>query len=200
MHEQLFLPVGPRDHVRGSDQAMVTLVEYGDYQCPYCGAAFPIVKALEDHFGPELRVVFRNFPLRELHAHAEAAAEAAEAAAAQGRFWQMHDILFENQADLSERALASYGRLVVDDPERWQNDIKRRVFLGRVEEDFLSGVQSGVSGTPTFYLNGRRHEGSYKLEVLARAVEAELRALREYPGSRDAACAMTTARSSKLSW
>jgi protein-disulfide isomerase len=177
MHEQLVLPVGARDHSRGSDQALVTLVEYGDYQCPYCGAAYPIVKALQEYFGTRLRVVFRNFPLRALHAHAVAAAEAAEAAAAQGRFWQMHDMLFENQADLSERALASYSRLVVDDPERWLHDVKRRAFLARVEEDFLSGVQSGVSGTPTFYLNGRRHEGSYKLEVLVRAVEAELRAV-----------------------
>lgn len=177
MREQLVLPVGSRDHFRGSAQAPVTLVEYGDYQCPYCGAAYPIVKALESQFGPKLRVVFRNFPLRALHAHAEAAAEAAEAAAAQGRFWQMHDVLFENQTDLSERALASYSRLVVDDPERWLHDVQRRAFLARVEEDFSSGVQSGVSGTPTFYLNGRRHEGSYRLEALARAVEAELRAV-----------------------
>jgi len=172
MTHRLALPVTLRDHVQGPAAAAVTLVEYGDYQCPYCGAAYPVVKELQRLFRDELRLVFRNFPLRELHAHAEAAAEAAEAAGAQGRFWEMHDVLFENQTDLSAGALVEYGRRVLDDPARWADDLLRRAFLSRVQEDFASGLRSGVAGTPTFYLNGMRHEGAHDLNSLAAAVEA----------------------------
>ena len=172
MFNRLVLPVGTRDHVQGYEHAPVTLVEYGDYQCSYCGAAYPIVKQLQSLYPAELRLVFRNFPLREVHARAQTAAEAAEAAGAQGRFWEMHDLLFENQADLSEAALVGYGRSVLEDPVRWLADLRRRAFRSRVQQDFLSGVQSGVTGTPTFYVNGIRHEGPFDLDSLAAAVEA----------------------------
>jgi len=177
MFVQLSKQIDDRDHVRGPNNARVTLVEYGDFQCPYCGLAYPIVRALEKLVGQDLRVVFRNFPLREVHARAESAAEAAEAAGAQGSFWEMHDVLFENQAELSEAALLRYASRVVDDRARWLRDVRERRFLNRVEEDFVSGVMSGVRGTPTFYVNGRRHDGTFDLDSLARAVERELRAV-----------------------
>lgn len=175
MTVHLSRPVDDRDHARGPEDARVTLVEYGDFQCPYCGLAYPIVKALEKLVGNELRVVFRNFPLRDVHAQAEAAAQAAEAAGAQGAFWEMHDLLFENQADLTAPALLRYASHVVADATRWARDVRRRTFMIRVEEDFVSGVMSGVRGTPAFYVNGRRHDGAFDLDSLARAVERELR-------------------------
>lgn len=177
MSTQLKKPVDESDHARGASDARVTLVEYGDFQCPYCGRAYPIVRELERLAGNDLRVVFRHFPLREVHTHAEAAAEAAEAAAVQGSFWPMHDLLFENQGDLSAPALLRYASRVVGDTDRWLRDMRERTFMDQVDKDFASGVMSGVSGTPTFYVNGRRHDGAFDLDSLARAVERELRAI-----------------------
>ena len=160
-----------RDHIQGSADAAVTLVEYGDYQCPYCGAAYPIVKELQARMGDRLRFVFRNFPISTSHPHAEQAAEAAEASAAQGRFWEMHDLLYENQTQLRDQDLYAYAEQLGIDVERFDKDLAEHVHAARVREDFMSGVRSGVNGTPTFYINGVRHDDSYELETLLGALE-----------------------------
>jgi protein-disulfide isomerase len=170
---RLTLPVGERDHVQGPADAPVTLVEYGDYECPYCGEAYPIVKALQQRLGERLRFVFRNFPLANAHPHAEHAAEAAEAAAAQGedRFWAMHDRLYEHQRALDDAHLEGHAAAVGLDVERFDREMEEGRYRERVREDFLSGVRSGVNGTPTFYINGARHDDSYDLGVLLAAAE-----------------------------
>jgi protein-disulfide isomerase len=168
----LTLPVGERDHAQGPADAPVTLVEYGDYECPSCGGAYPIVKGLQRRLGSRLRFVFRNFPLNEMHPHAEAAAEAAEAAGAQGKFWEMHDLLFENQEALEVDSLATYARQAGVEAKRWLHDLERRAFMERVREDFMSGARSGVNGTPTFFINGHRHDDSFDEATLLRALEA----------------------------
>jgi len=169
---QLTLPVDDgRDHVQGSAGAPVTLVEYGDYECPYCGAAYPIVKQLQAGLGERLRFVFRNFPISTSHPHAEQAAEAAEAAAAQGRFWEMHDHLYEHQRRLADDDLRGYAAELGLDVERFEDELARHVHAARVSEDFMSGVRSGVNGTPTFYINGSRYDDSYDAETLLAALE-----------------------------
>ena len=156
----------------GLAPAPVTLVQYGDYECPYCGAAYPIVKEIQQRLGDRLRFVFRNFPITTAHPHAELAAEAAEAAGAQGKFWEMHDALFEHQRALDDGHLEGYAGAVGLDVERFDREMEDRVYAGRVREDFMSGVRSGVNGTPTFFINGRRHDDSYDLETLLAAIEA----------------------------
>jgi protein-disulfide isomerase len=151
-------PVSERDHVAGPDDAPVTLVEYGDYECPYCRMAYPIVKAAQRELGDRLRLVFRNFPLKEAHPHAQHAAEAAEAAAAQGKFWQMHDAIFEHQHALEDKDLVRYARSLGLDAERLARELEAGTYAKRVRDDFRSGVRSGVNGTPTFFVNGERHE------------------------------------------
>ena len=158
---KLALPVGTRDHVQGGEHASITLVEYGDYECPHCGRAYPIVKAVQKHFGKKLRFVFRNFPLNEAHPHAEVAAETAEAAAAQGMFWEMHDALFENQGALDVDDLIVYATNLGLDVERVARELQARVHLPRVKEDFMSGVRGGVNGTPTFFVDGERFDGDW---------------------------------------
>jgi protein-disulfide isomerase len=171
-HPALTVPVSDgRDHIQGSADAPVTLVEYGDYECPYCGAAYPIVKEVQARMGDRLRFVFRNFPITTSHPHAEQAAEAAEAAAAQGSFWDMHDALYENQKRLGDEDLRAYAEELGLDLERFGGELGEHVHEARVHEDFLSGVRSGVNGTPTFYINGARHDDSYELETLLAAVE-----------------------------
>jgi protein-disulfide isomerase len=150
-----------RDHVAGPASAPVTLVEYGDYQCPYCGMAYPIVKSLQQALGDELRFVFRNFPLRDSHPHAEHAAEAAESAGAQGKYWAMHDTLYENQEALDDRALLEYGARIGIDARQLATDLQDGTYRTRVREDFRSGVRSGVNGTPTFFITGTRYDGSW---------------------------------------
>jgi protein-disulfide isomerase len=167
---RLALPVGERDHAQGPESAPVTLVEYGDYECPYCGAAYPIVKEVQRRMGDRLRFVFRNFPLTEIHPHAGHAAEAAEAAAAQGRFWEMHDHLYEHQQELDDDHLLQAAAGLGLDTERFEREMAEHAHVGRVREDFLSGVRSGVNGTPTFFINGVRHDGSYDLETLLAAL------------------------------
>jgi protein-disulfide isomerase len=169
---RLTQPVSERDHMQGPESARVTLVEYGDYECPYCGAAYPIVKEVQRRLGDRLRFVFRNFPLGNMHPHAEHAAEAAEAAAAQGRFWEMHDELYEHQQALDDEHLEGYAGAVGLDVERFDREIEDQMYASRVREDFMSGVRSGVNGTPTFFINGRRHDDSYDLETLLAAIEA----------------------------
>jgi len=160
-----------RDHIQGPASAAVTLVEYGDYECPYCGAAYPIVKELQDRMGDRLRFVFRNFPITTSHPNAEQAAEAAEAAAAQGRFWEMHDLLYENQRRLADEDLHAYADQLGLDVDLFDKELAEHVHAPRVREDFMSGVRSGVNGTPSFYINGVRHDDSYDLETLLAALE-----------------------------
>jgi protein-disulfide isomerase len=160
-----------RDHIRGPADAAVTLVQYGDFECPYCGAAYPIIKEVQARMGERLRFVFRNFPITASHPHAEQAAEAAEAAAAQGKFWQMHDLLYENQHHLRDQDLRAYAEKLRLDLERFDQEMAEHVHAPRVREDFMSGVRSGVNGTPTFYINGVRHDDSYETETLLVALE-----------------------------
>jgi protein-disulfide isomerase len=167
----LTLPVGERDHMQGALAAPVTLVEYGDYECPHCGRAYPIVKQIRHRMGGRLRFVFRNFPLRETHAHAQHAAEAAEAAGAQGGFWPMHDRLFERQFALEDDNLVEYAAELGLDPQRLGTELREGVYEPRVREDFRSGVTSGVNGTPTFFINGARHDAAWDVDTLLAALE-----------------------------
>ena len=164
-----------RDHIQGPSDAAVTLVQYGDYECPYCGEAYPIIKDVQSRMGKRLRFVFRNFPISTSHPHAEQAAEAAEAAAAHGRFWEMHDLLYENQRRLRDEDLHAYAERLELDVERFDKEMTEHVHAARVYEDFMSGVRSGVNGTPTFYINGVRHDDSYETEVLLDALEPRRR-------------------------
>jgi protein-disulfide isomerase len=157
-------PVGERDHIAGPDDAPVTLVEYGDYECPYCGMAHPVVKRAQRELGNQLRFVFRNFPLAEAHPHAQTAAQAAEAAGAQGRFWEMHDIVFEHQDALEVKDLLGYAASLGLDAEKIARDLEAGTYVKRVREEFRSGVKSGVNGTPTFFVNGARYDGSWANE------------------------------------
>jgi protein-disulfide isomerase len=172
---QLTLPVGERDHIQGAAAARVTLVEYGDYQCPHCGAAYPVVQAIQKQLGKKLRFVFRNFPINSAHPQAELAAEAAEAAGARGRFWEMHDATYENQAKLSEPMLLDMAKKLNLDMERFTEELTNGTYRKRVKEDFMSGVRSGVNGTPAFFVDGYRFEGSWDFQTLLMAVEAVLK-------------------------
>jgi protein-disulfide isomerase len=156
--------VDDRDHALGPVTARVTLVEYGDYECPYCGMAYPVVKAVQRELGIRLRFVFRNFPLAEAHAHARKAAQAGEAAAAQGKFWEMHDMLFEHQHALEDEDLIGYARALGLDAERVARELEAGTYAKRVRDDFRSGVRSGVNGTPTFFINEERYDGSWTHE------------------------------------
>ena len=160
-----------RDHIQGPADAAVTLVQYGDYECPYCGAAYPIIREVQARMRERLRFVFRNFPITTSHPHAEQAAEAAEAAAVQDRFWEMHDLLYENQARLRDDDLRAYAEKLGLDVELFDAELAEHVHAARVREDFMSGVRSGVNGTPTFYIDGVRHDDSYDLETLLGALE-----------------------------
>jgi protein-disulfide isomerase len=168
----LTLPVDEeRDHVQGAASAAVTLLQYGDYECPYCGEAYPVIKDVQARMGDRLRFVFRNFPISTSHPHAEHAAEAAEAADAQGEFWRMHDLLYERQRRLTDDDLHAYAEELGLDVERFDKEMAEHVHAARVDEDFMSGVRSGVNGTPTFYINGVRHDDSYEADVLLDALE-----------------------------
>lgn len=156
---------GGDDHSTGPDDAPVTLVEYGDFECPSCGMAYPIVKAVQQQMGNRLRFIFRNFPLAEVHPHAEHAAESAEAAAVQGKFWEMHDILFEHQSRLDDEHLVRYASEIGADPEQVAGALASGAFVDQVEADFMSGVRSGVNGTPTFFIDGERWDGPWMSEA-----------------------------------
>jgi Na+/H+ antiporter NhaA len=159
-----------RDHVRGRDDAAVTLVEYGDYECPYCGQAEVVIRELLASFGDDLRYVWRHLPLNDVHEHTQMAAEAAEAAGAQGAFWPMHDELLSHQDALTPRDLHRYAAELGLDPERFSDDLRRNRFADHIAEDVASADASGVSGTPSFFINGRRYEGAYDLAALTTAV------------------------------
>lgn len=170
---KLEIPVTPeRDHIEGPANAALTLVEYGDYQCPYCGAAYPEVKKVQKELGSELRFVFRNFPLTNMHEHAMNAAETAEAASAQGKFWPMHDLLYEHQASLGDPSVAlGYAKRLGLDSQRFEREIAQHMYQKRIKDDFMGGVRSGVNGTPTFYINGIRHDGDAVAKALIEALK-----------------------------
>jgi protein-disulfide isomerase len=173
---RLTLPVGERDHIRGPVDAPLTLLEYGDFECPHCGAAHFVLEEIRATLGPSLRFVYRHFPLTQIHPHAERAAEAAEAAGAQGRFWDMHDRLFEHQDALTDEALVEHAEALDLDVARFVAELTTGVHIPKVREDFMSGVRSGVNGTPTFYIDGVRHDGGYDAASLLRALDAAARA------------------------
>jgi protein-disulfide isomerase len=171
--QELRLPVSPqRDHIRGPINAPITLLEYGDYECPYCGAAHAIVNAVREQMGDRLRFVFRHFPLVTIHPHAELAAEAAEAAGAQGKFWEMHDAIYENQENLSLVYLLNLADAIGLKLDQFKEDLGTNFYSDRVREDFMSGVRSGVNGTPTFFVNGLRYNGSWEMPDLLAAIKA----------------------------
>ena len=155
---RLSRPVGPADHAQGPPDAPVTLVEYGDFECPHCGRAYPIVKAVQGRMGDRLRFVYRHFPLTQAHPHAQHAAEMAEAAAEGAKFWEMHDALFENQFALEDEDLLTYAAELSLDETRAAAALAEHTFAERVRRDFMSGVRSGVNGTPTFFINGVRDD------------------------------------------
>jgi protein-disulfide isomerase len=159
-----------RDHIRGPHDAPVTLVEYGDYQCPYCGQAEVAIREVLVEFGDELRYVWRHLPLNDVHEHAQMAAEAAEAAGEQGRFWEMHDLLLDHQEAIRPPDLDRYARELELDVERFWDGVRERRFAPRIAEDVASADASGVAGTPSFFINGRRHEGAYDADALSHAV------------------------------
>jgi protein-disulfide isomerase len=174
---RLTFPVNEtRDHIQGSPNAKVTLVQYGDYQCPYCGEAYSIIKKIQKRFGADLRFVFRNFPITEAHPFAEIGAEIAEAAGAQGKFWEMHDYLYENQQSLSNVDLfAKYASEKLGlNGKRLKEEVSSQAYTSRIKEDFMSGIRSGVNGTPTFFINDYRHNGSYDYEVLEEAIDVAM--------------------------
>jgi protein-disulfide isomerase len=161
-----------RDHVRGPVDAPVTLLEYGDFECPYCAEAEPVIEKLMARLEGELRYAWRHLPLSDVHPNAQLAAEAAEAAAAQGAFWPMHDRLLAHQGALAPPDLRRHAEAIGIDPDRFADDLRRRRHAARVAEDVQTADASGVSGTPTFFVNGRRHQGVYDVEALARAVKS----------------------------
>nr|WP_242588548.1 thioredoxin domain-containing protein [Corallococcus macrosporus] len=163
-------PLGPDDRIQGPRDAPVILVEYGDYQCPYCGAAYGEVKQLQARLGSRLGFVFRDFPLTQAHPQALQAAEAASAADAQGCFWEMHDLLFEHQDMLERPGLLELAKLLALDLDRFRADLDSHRFEERVHRDFMDGVRSGVNGTPTFFANGHRHDGAFDAASLLEAL------------------------------
>jgi protein-disulfide isomerase len=167
---KLALPVANRDHIQGRIDAPLALLEYGDYECPACGGAYPMVKAIQQRLGDRLCFAFRNFPLANMHPYAEHAAEAAEAAGAQGRFWEMHDLLFENQNALGDENLGEYALALGLDARRLIKEISTGAHAERVRDDFRSGARGGVNGTPTFFINGARYEGPLDAGALVAAL------------------------------
>lgn len=159
-------PPGPHDHARGQETAPVTLVEYGDFQCPHCGSAYPAVEDIVKKMGPGLRFIYRHFPLSESHPLAKPAAIAAEAAGRQGKFWEMHHLIFQNQNGLSAENLFGMAKVLGLDLQRFADDIQDPALEEKVDADFESGVRSGVNGTPSFFINGQKYNGSYDEESL----------------------------------
>jgi protein-disulfide isomerase len=162
-------PLSDRDHIKGLAGAPLELVEYGDFECPHCGRAAVVVQQLTEELGDRLRFAFRNFPLAKMHPHARKAAMAAEAAGAQGgdpKFWAMHDLLFANPGKLSMPDLISYAAQLELDVSRFETELANDTYAARIQEDVASGVRSGVNGTPSFFINGVRHNGGYDIDSL----------------------------------
>jgi protein-disulfide isomerase len=163
---RLLLPIRPSDHVHGPEDAPFTLVEYGDYECPDCGRLYVILRDLQRDIASRLRIAFRQYPLSGAHRHAQQSAEAAEAAGAQGKFWEMHTLLFERQQALRTADLVRYAEELTLDVERFRHELKNETYSERVRADFLAGVQNGVYGTPGLFLNGVRYDGEWDKESL----------------------------------
>jgi protein-disulfide isomerase len=168
---KLIPPVGKDDHVQGLPGASIELVEYGDFQCPHCGAAHPVVKEIQKTYGKDLRFIFRHFPLASIHAYAVPAAMAAEAAGRQKKFWPMHDLIFENQESLSDHMILELATTLKLDIPAFRIDLQDEALAAIVESNFESGVRSGVNGTPSFFINGLKYNGSYNLVSMVRALE-----------------------------
>jgi protein-disulfide isomerase len=173
---RLRVPVNDSDHALGPRDAPIELVEYGDFQCPHCGLAYPIIELLRENLGGELRFIYRHFPLAESHPDAPNAARAAEAAGRQGKFWEMHTLLFKNQDALDPDSLTGYAAALGLDMEQWAEDCGSEPIGAKVAADFQGGVRSGANGTPTFFLNGFRYDGDWSygpfLEAMMAAVPA----------------------------
>jgi protein-disulfide isomerase len=169
-------PINKNDHIRGPMNAAITLVEYGDYQCPHCGMAHPIVNRVQARFRDSLRFVYRHFPLREVHPLAEIAAASAEFAGAAGLFWEMHDALFENQSVLSIPTIFMIADQLRLPEVLLRNALETGRYADKVRSDFIGGVRSGVNGTPAFFINGVRHDGSYDFASLTSAIQLRLSA------------------------
>jgi protein-disulfide isomerase len=168
---KLHPPVNKSDHIRGLPGAPIELVEYGDYQCPHCGAAHPVTKELQSGFGEDLCFIYRHFPLSNIHPMAIPAAVAAEAAARQHQFWAMHDMIFENQQQLSDFALLEFARILRLNLASFKMDLQDPTLFEKIESHFESGVRSGVNGTPTFFINGERYSGNYTFESMSEAID-----------------------------
>ena len=171
----LKVPLTPHDHVLGSPTAPVSMVEYGDYECPHCAAAHPIVNLVLEHFGDDICFTFRHFPLSQIHPNAEAAAESAEFCGAAGKFWEMHDGIYENQDQLGLPLLFALANALGLSEAALREALVNGTYEPKVKSDFIGGVRSGVNGTPAFFINGRRHDGSYAYSDLVSAVEASMR-------------------------
>lgn len=170
---KLRIPITKEDHSLGSPKSIITLVEYGDYQCPSCGKAYPLIKRLMKQFYGEIHFVFRNFPLQEAHPYAMMAALATEAAGLQNKFWEMHDIIYENQQDIDGNSLLHYAEVIGLNLQQFSTDWHKDSLLLRVEKDFEGGVRSGVNSTPTFFINGERlNANSDSYESLVYAIES----------------------------
>jgi protein-disulfide isomerase len=169
----LTLPDPDRDHIYGSADGSIRLLEYGDYECPFCGEAQPMIKEIQRRLGDDLLFAFRHFPLTNIHPHSKHAAEAAEAAGAQGNFWGMHDILFENQDELEDEYLAAYAAELGLDETRLLREVTSGFYAQRIREDFKSGTRGGVNGTPTFFINGERYDGARDVKHLLNALTAQ---------------------------
>jgi protein-disulfide isomerase len=168
---KLSIAVNGDDHRQGNLTAECSLVEFGDYECPHCGAAYPVVKRLQEHFGNRLSFVFRNFPLAQIHRWAEPAAEVAEFAGAHGKFWEMHDLLFENQQSLGEALFLNLADKLDLSASQLRTATADHTYRARVRADFAGGARSGVNGTPTFFVNGKRHNGPFDFDSLSEAVQ-----------------------------
>ena len=164
-------PVSNEDHVQGGQNATITLVEYGDYECPYCGQAYPIIKQVQKYYGSKLRFVFRNFPLTEVHPLAMSAAQTAEYAGAEGLFWEMHDLIFENQSNLNIELLFVLTESLNLSPEKLKEALTNQTFDHKIKRDFIGGVKSGVNGTPTIYINDARYSGPVEFQNLVSAID-----------------------------
>jgi protein-disulfide isomerase len=172
-------PVSDKDHIQGNRYAEIELVEYGDFQCPYCGQAYPIVKIIQQKLGNHLKFIFRNFPLSEIHPQARLAAVASEAAAKQNKFWEMHHIMFENQHRLYPSDLIEYANELGLDGDQFQDDATNDDLIEKVEADFESGVRSGVNGTPTFFINGEKYNDSWDEDTLESYLKSKISSQRQ---------------------
>jgi len=172
MTDRLTVPDSKRDHIRGAATAPISMLEYGDYECPFCAEVQPIVTEIQERLLDDLCFAFRHFPLTTVHPHSEHAAEAAEAAGAQGSFWRIHDILFQNPQALEDEDLVQYASLLGLDEVRLIREVEAGAHAGRVRDDFKSGVRAGVNGTPTFFINGERYDGARGLEEMLAALAA----------------------------